>query len=100
MAVKITGVQPGSLASRAGILPGDILISIGGEAINDVLDYRFFMADEKLSLKLTRNETPVSVSITKGEYDDLGLLFETYLILKSLAKRLCLKILCSSSIFI
>ena len=41
--VKITGVEDGSLAYLNGILPGDELISINDNEINDVLDYRFFI---------------------------------------------------------
>ena len=43
MAVKITGIDKGSAASRAKIMAGDILLRIDNEEINDVLDYRFFM---------------------------------------------------------
>ena len=43
MAVKITSVEPGSPARRARIHKGDTLISINGNPITDVLDYRFYM---------------------------------------------------------
>lgn len=42
MAVTITGVEPGSRAQRLGIQPGDVLVSLNGHEIVDVLDYRFF----------------------------------------------------------
>ena len=48
MAVRITSVEPGSPARRARIHKGDTLISINGNAITDVLDYRFYMTDEHL----------------------------------------------------
>lgn len=79
MSVTIAGVEPGSIAAKKGILPGDILEAINGEAIRDVLDYRFYMTDTRLSLSLRRNGEPFSVPVRKGEYDDLGLEFETYL---------------------
>ena len=41
MPVLIQTVAPGSHAARAGIRPGDTLLTIGGRPINDVLDYRF-----------------------------------------------------------
>ena len=79
MSVTITGVEPGSVAAKKGILPGDILEAINGEAVRDVLDYRFYMTDTRLSLSLRREGETFSVPVRKGEYDDLGLEFETYL---------------------
>jgi len=79
MSVTIAGVQPGSIAEKKGILPGDVLDAINSEPIRDVLDYRFYMTDTRLSLALRRGGKPLSVTLRKGEYDDLGLDFETYL---------------------
>lgn len=80
MAVKITSVEPGSPARRARIHKGDTLISINGNAITDVLDYRFYMTDEHLEILLCDQEKKLrTVVVEKDEYDDLGLEFETYL---------------------
>ena len=38
MAVRITGVEPGSRAQRLGIQPGDELVAINGHEIGDVPD--------------------------------------------------------------
>lgn len=88
MAVRITGIDPGSPAQRAKIRPGDTLISINKNAITDVLDYRFYMCDEQLELLLCDEEKQLrTVHIRKGEYDDLGLEFETYLMDKQMGCR-------------
>lgn len=80
MAVRITSVEPGSPARRARIHKGDTLISINGNAITDVLDYRFYMTDEHLKILLCDQEKKLrTVVVEKDEYDDLGLEFETYL---------------------
>lgn len=79
MSVKITGVEPGTPAHRAGLEAGMTLVSIDGNAIQDVLDYRFYMLEPRLTLELETAEGPRTVKIRKGEYDDLGLEFETYL---------------------
>lgn len=80
MAVRITSVEPGSPARRARIHKGDTLISINGNAITDVLDYRFYMTDERLEILLCDQEKKLrTVVVEKDEYDDLGLEFETYL---------------------
>ena len=77
--VKITCVDEKSRAARAGILPGDVLCSIGGREIRDVLDYRFFLTERCVTLKLLRDGVPYEVTIKKGQYDDIGLDFETAL---------------------
>ena len=80
MAVLISGVEKKSPAARAGILPGETLLAIDGHEIVDVLDYWFYMMNSRLSLSL-RDEAGRGRQLTihKEEYDDLGLLFETYL---------------------
>ncbi len=75
--VKIYSVEKGSRADRAGIEKGDILVSINCREINDVLDYRFFLAEKNISVSLLREGCPMEVNITKGQYDDIGLDFET-----------------------
>ena len=75
--VEITGVLPHSRAAKAGIKVGDILLEINGKAINDVLDYRFRLAEEKVELKLHRGADIVTVKIKKDTYDDIGLEFGT-----------------------
>ena len=75
--VKITGVFPHSRAEACGIQTGDMLVSINGHEINDVLDYRFYLAERKLALSVIREKNELSFEIKKGEYDDIGLEFET-----------------------
>lgn len=75
--VKITDVAVGSRAFKAGIMSGDVLVSINGRQINDVLDYRFFLAENNVTLKLARDGEEREVLIKKKQYDDIGLEFET-----------------------
>ena len=75
--VAITDVLPKSRAARAGIKANDILISINGKEINDVLDYRFYLANKKISLSVNRDGQMLDFVIVKQEYDDIGLDFET-----------------------
>ena len=75
--VKITDVERSSRAERHGIRAGDILISIDGNEIRDVLDYRFYLAEKRVELLLSRDGEEYTVTIKKGEYDDIGLDFET-----------------------
>ena len=59
---------------------GDTVVSINGNEIVDVLDYKFFAYDEKLHVVLRRPDgTEYEVDVDKPEGGDLGLDFETYL---------------------
>ena len=77
--VAITGVLKGSSAERQGIKVGDLLISVNGHTITDILDYRFYLCEKKLSVLLCRDGEEYTVNIKKDEYDDIGLEFETFL---------------------
>ena len=65
---------------RHRVKPGDRLISVNGNKILDVLDYKFFAYDEKLHLVLRRESgEEYGLDVLKSEGGDLGLDFETYL---------------------
>ena len=42
MAMKIDTVAPGSDAAALGLGPGDELLSVDGNPLNDALDYQFY----------------------------------------------------------
>ena len=75
--VKITDVEIGSKAWKAGIRAGHTLVAINKNEINDVLDYRFYLAERVVEIALLAEDSEYSVTIKKGEYDDVGLDFET-----------------------
>ncbi len=75
--VEVTGVEKKSPAAHAGVREGDILLSVNGHEINDVLDYRFYLADERLELLLLRGGKEKRVRLKKREEADIGLLFES-----------------------
>ncbi len=85
--VKIIGVEKRSLAEKAGVRTGDVLVSINGKEIADVLDYRFRLCESKVTLALLRDGKSVSVKIKKAEDDDIGLEFETPLMDKKQSCR-------------
>lgn len=75
--VRIIGVEKDSKAEKAGIKPLDMLVTINGNEICDVLDYRFYLAEKYLVVGLVGVDGKYNVRIKKGEYDDIGLEFET-----------------------
>ena len=80
MAVRISGVEPGSPASHIRVHPGDQLLTINGQEIEDVLDYRFYMLEPRLRLTIQDEDGKIRTAlIRKDEYEEPGLLFDTYL---------------------
>lgn len=77
--VIIKKVAPNTSADVAGIKENDILVAINENPIHDVLDYRFYSTDDKLSIELLRDGETLFIELRKDTYEDLGLDFETYL---------------------
>ncbi len=79
MSTVITSVDRRSPAERAGIRPGEKLLTINGHEIVDVLDYRFFGYDPVLEITLEREGCRRELHVEKEEGLELGLNFDTYL---------------------
>ncbi len=80
MSVVVKSVENKSPAFKAKMKAGDILMSIDGNEIMDVLDYRFYQNNEKLTIEFTDSKGKQrKKKIKKKEYEELGLEFETYL---------------------
>ncbi|MBM3260527.1 MAG: DUF512 domain-containing protein [Candidatus Sericytochromatia bacterium] len=72
----ITAVAPGSLAAAAGCSMGDRLLAVNGQALQDLIDYRFAITERDVTLTLLRDDQEVLVAIAKEEDQDLGLAFD------------------------
>ncbi|MCD7742576.1 MAG: DUF512 domain-containing protein [Ruminococcus sp.] len=92
MSVKVTGVEKRSCSHKAGIKAGDILISLNGHEITDVLDYMFYSAEEKIEIRYIHGKKEHKARVKKSEYDDLGMQFDSFLMDK---KQSC----CNKCIF-
>ena len=68
--VKICDVARHSRAARKKIKAGDLLVSVNGKEIRDVLDYRFYTTECKIVLEYERDGKRRTVKIKKGEYED------------------------------
>ena len=65
---------------RGHAAEGDVLLSINGNPIHDVLDYKYYAYDTRLTVELRTAVGEVkTVRIRKPEGGELGLDFETYL---------------------
>lgn len=73
----IKEVSPGSIAWELEIEPGDRLLSINDNEIEDVFDYHFFVNDEYLTLLIRKPDGEEwELEIEKDYEEDLGLKFE------------------------
>ena len=80
MSVLIFDVEKGSIADKKGIKPGDSLVSIGKNEIFDVLDFRFWQQSTRLVLHtIDTKGKKHTIRVKKDEFEELGLIFETYL---------------------
>ena len=68
-------VVPESPADRAGLQPGDLIRTINGHLIRDLVDYRFHVADEELTIGFERQLNVHEVSVTKSYDENFGVLF-------------------------
>lgn len=74
-------VYKGSIAEEVGIEPGDSLFKINGNEIEDIIDYRFYLADEYLEIEILKAKGEHWIVEIEKEYDDeLGIEFENPLI--------------------
>lgn len=85
MSALIKYVENGSIAEEIGLEPGDEILKINNIEIKDVLDYRFLINDEFITLSvLTKQGETVEVEIEKDAYEPLGAEFENSLMDKPL----------------
>lgn len=76
----IKSVDAASPAKRAGVRTGETLLEVNGHRIIDVLDYKFYTYDPRLTLTLREpSGAERTLRIHKEPGEDLGLNFETYL---------------------
>lgn len=71
----VSYVEPDSIAEEAGILPGDILVSINGHQLTDIIDYRFYSAEEDVDLLVRRDGEEAVISVEKDDDEPLGMEF-------------------------
>ncbi len=72
----VKSVNKGSIADSLGILPGDVVIKIDDNEIEDIFDYQFFTLTDYLVLTVLRGGEEWEYEIEKGDNEDLGLVFE------------------------
>lgn len=76
----ISSVLPGSIGEELDLSPGDVLVSINGQPVQDVFDYRYLINDELVVLLIRKKNGEEWELEVEKEYDeDLGIEFENSL---------------------
>jgi len=71
----IAEVRSGSIAAELGLQPGDVLLSIDGHVLRDVIDYRFYGAEEELELVVERGGERSVYQVERGYDQEPGIEF-------------------------
>lgn len=72
----IKAVEPGSIAEEMEITPGDYLIEINGEVVEDIFDYQYMIQDEEITLLIRKpNGEEWELDIEKDYSEDIGIEF-------------------------
>ncbi len=88
MSVIIDFVEKGSKADKKGIKSGYTLLTLNGNDIIDMLDYRFYQQSDKIIVEYINDKGKIKRKlIKKAEDEELGLGFSSYLMDK---KHSCL----------
>jgi putative radical SAM enzyme (TIGR03279 family) len=71
----ISAVRPDSIAHELSWQPGDRLLSLNGQPLHDVIDYRFYEADEEVEAVVDHGSHIRTYAISKDPDEDLGVDF-------------------------
>lgn len=71
-------VIPGSIAAEIGIYPGDKILAINDQQLQDLIDYQYAAAEEFLNIRIKRPDGQIwTAEIEKDYDDDLGIGFSS-----------------------
>lgn len=77
----ISSIKKGGIAEELGIEPGDKLISINGQAVEDIIDFKYLISDDYIELEVKKKDGEEWVfEVEKECYEDIGIEFENPII--------------------
>jgi len=78
MSAVVDGVLKNSTAEELGIEKGDIILSIDGQNMSDMIDYNFYVKSELITLEVQKKNGEIEEwEVPKDYDDDLGIVFES-----------------------
>ena len=74
---KIAAVAPGSIAEELELVPGDVILAINDQELEDIFDYHYLVEDEYLVMLVEKPDGEQwELEIEKDMDEDLGITFE------------------------
>lgn len=74
---EIKEIVPGSIAEEVELEVGDRLLSINGNDVKDIIDYKYLVTDEELVIEVEKKDGEIwEIEIEKDYDEDLGLVFK------------------------
>lgn len=74
MPAKIIGINPDSIAEEMEIEVGDILLSINGNKVNDIIDFQFYTQDDYIEVEIKKSNGEIwEIEIEKDYAEELGI---------------------------
>lgn len=74
---RIQAVEPGSIGAELELEPGDVLLAVNGEQVEDIFDYHYLTNEEYLELLVRKADGEEwELEVEKEFEEDLGLTFE------------------------
>ena len=81
MDAVVKKVYKNSIADEIGMEQGDIIVSIDGQHLKDILDFKFLSASDEYELEiLKRDGSTEIIEIINEDYEELGVEFENGLL--------------------
>lgn len=78
MPAIVSSVVSGSIAEELEIESGDILLSIDGVELMDLIDYNFYCKSEELTVEIQKKNGEIEeIELEKDFNEDLGIIFES-----------------------
>jgi len=71
----VSAVEPGALAERLGLRPGDAILAVNDHPLRDVIDFRFYSAEEKITLRVRRNGRELTLTGRREYGEPVGVEF-------------------------
>ncbi|MGO8950659.1 MAG: DUF512 domain-containing protein [Ktedonobacterales bacterium] len=68
-------VVPESPADLAGLVSGDLVETVNGNPVRDLVDYQFYTSEEELLLGVVRNGRAIEVLVAKETDQEMGIRF-------------------------
>ncbi len=71
----VSAVEPGTPAEQIGLRPGDVVVAVNDYPLRDVIDFRFYAAEEEIELRVRRDGHGIMLSGARGYDQPVGVEF-------------------------